>query len=578
VADLKFSDAEPDDQERAVVDALVQQPPVIRQSERVVLGGIRRADQARHLLLPGLHGLNNARGWISPGGLNYLAESLQVPPAEAFGVASFYDLFELEEPALPGPRHHVCVDASCALSDAAEYAQRLRTEGQYVHEGPCLGQCENAPAVFVQARNSEPLDMTATKKEEAKFNTQLANRLLRRFGAVDPGSLGSYRSHGGYQALETALAIGGEKTLRLITDAGLTGRGGAAFPTGRKWQAVADQDHIHKYVVANADESEPGTFKDRMIIENDPFALIEAMTIAGVTTGCTKGWIYIRGEYVTATKRLQSAIKQAYENGFLGANALNGAFTFDIELRQGAGAYICGEETALFNSIEGFRGEPRSKPPFPTDQGLFGCPTIVNNPETLINVLEIVNYGVESFRSVGTADSPGTKLFCLSGDVAQPGLYEAAFGLPLNELLNTAGVRVGDVQAVLLGGAAGSFLGPQALDLPLSFEDTAERGATLGSGAVTVFSRDVDLWPVLVRLAKFFRDESCGQCVPCRIGTTRQHEVLLQIQGTAPQESTRDLLSDLSLVMGDSSICGLGHTAASAVQSALALGLVGAET
>ncbi|MGB1734211.1 MAG: complex I 51 kDa subunit family protein, partial [Acidimicrobiales bacterium] len=391
-------------------------------------------------------------------------------------------------------------------------------------------------------------------------------------------SLGSYRSHGGYQALETALAIGGEKTLRLITDAGLTGRGGAAFPTGRKWQAVADQDHIHKYVVANADESEPGTFKDRMIIENDPFALIEAMTIAGVTTGCTKGWIYIRGEYVTATKRLQSAIKQAYENGFLGANALNGAFTFDIELRQGAGAYICGEETALFNSIEGFRGEPRSKPPFPTDQGLFGCPTIVNNPETLINVLEIVNYGVDSFRSVGTADSPGTKLFCLSGDVAQPGLYEAAFGLPLNELLNTAGVRVGDVQAVLLGGAAGSFLGPQALDLPLSFEDTAERGATLGSGAVTVFSRDVDLWPVLVRLAKFFRDESCGQCVPCRIGTTRQHEVLLQIQGTAPQESTRDLLSDLSLVMGDSSICGLGHTAASAVQSALALGLVGAET
>ena len=215
-----------------------------------------------------------------------------------------------------------------------------------------------------------------------------------------------------------------------------------------------------------------------MIIENDPFALIEAMTIAGVTTGCTKGWIYIRGEYVTATKRLQSAIKQAYENGFLGANALNGAFTFDIELRQGAGAYICGEETALFNSIEGFRGEPRSKPPFPTDQGLFGCPTIVNNPETLINVLEIVNYGVDSFRSVGTADSPGTKLFCLSGDVAQPGLYEAAFGLPLNELLNTAGVRVGDVPAVLLGGAACSFLGPPGLALPLSLEDTAARGAT----------------------------------------------------------------------------------------------------
>ncbi len=576
--DLKFSDAEPDDHERALVDALVEQPPVVRQSERVVLGGIRRAGDARHLLLPGLHDLNASRGWISPGGLNYLAESLQVPPAEAFGVASFYDLFELEEPDMPGPRHHVCVDASCALADASGYAQQLRAEGKNVHEGPCLGQCENAPALFIQARSSDPVDMASTGETEQKFNATLANRLLRRFGLVDPQSLRSYREHGGYQALKTAIEVGQEEIIRLVTESGLTGRGGAAFPTGRKWRTVANHDHRQKYVVANADESEPGTFKDRMIIENDPFALIEAMTIAGFATGCTKGWIYIRGEYSTATKRLRSAIEQAYQAGLLGANVHDGAFTFDIELRQGAGAYICGEETALFNSIEGFRGEPRSKPPFPTESGLFGCPTIVNNPETLINVLDIATYGVDVFRSVGTPNSPGTKLFCVSGDVGNPGLYEAAFGLPLHELLEVAGVQIEDVQAVLLGGAAGRFLAPPNLDLPLSFEGTAERGATLGSGAVTVFSKDVDLWSVLVRLAKFFRDESCGQCVPCRIGTTRQHEVLLQIRGTQPNESERVLLSDLSMVMGDSSICGLGHTAASAVQSAFTEGLVGVQT
>ena len=310
-------------------------------------------------------------------------------------------------------------------------------------------------------------------------------------------------------------------------------------------------------------------------MESDPFALVEAMTIAGISAGCEKGWIYIRGEYTTAAERLGMALTDATASNLLGTKILGSPYNFDIEIRRGAGAYICGEETSLFNSIEGFRGEPRSKPPYPTDSGLFGQPTIVNNPETFLNVLEILNNGAESYRSAGTTNSPGTKLFCLSGDVLNPGLYEAEFGITLRELLVRAGDVTGDLQAILLGGAAGSFVDSRHLDIPLTFEDTKAVGLTLGSGAVMVFSSRVDLSAVLTRLAKFFRDESCGQCVPCRIGTVRQHELLIQIGSQRPTSDNDLLLEEIAAVMTDSSICGLGQTAASAVQSAVQLGLIG---
>ena len=333
-------------------------------------------------------------------------------------------------------------------------------------------------------------------------------------------------------------------------------------------------EKISKHVVANADESEPGTFKDRLIMENDPFAVIEAMTIAGVTTGSERGWIYVRGEYPLATHRLNHAIERARASGYLGSRISGSEYSFDIEVRRGAGAYICGEETALFNSIEGRRGEPRNKPPFPTTSGLFGEPTVINNPETLINVLEILNGGVDAYRSLGTERSPGTKLFCLSGHIQFPGLYEVPFGVSLGELLEMAGGVVGDLQAILMGGAAGRFVGPEKLDLPLTLEDAAANETTLGSGALMVFSNDVNMLDITRRLAQFFRDESCGQCVPCRIGTVRQHEVLLQINKEGPDRAQRELLDDISAVMSDASICGLGHTAASAIQSALDLGLL----
>ena len=368
--------------------------------------------------------------------------------------------------------------------------------------------------------------------------------------------------------------MGPAGVIREVTDSKLLGRGGAAFPTGRKWDAVGRNPSMPHYVVCNADESEPGTFKDRVVIESDPFALIEAMTITGFATAAEHGYIYLRGEYPLAWARLEHAIEQCRSRGLLGDDVMGRGFRFDVELRKGAGAYICGEETALFNSIEGYRGEPRSKPPFPVDKGLFAKPTVVNNVESLLNVIGILHDGGAAFARIGTEQSTGTRLFCLAGCVQRPGLYEAPFGVTLREVLEMAGgVRDGnDLKAVLLGGAAGGFVGPDMLDLELSFEATRAAGATLGSGVVLVFDQTVDLVPILLRIAAFFRDESCGQCVPCRVGTVRQQEALLRLASDRPRGSVADetaLLAEIAQAMRDASICGLGQTAANAIDSAI---------
>lgn len=563
---------------------------------------------ARHLLLPALHAAQAASGWITPGALNHICTRLSVPPAEAYGVASFYSMFA----TTPRARRavHVCDDIACRVKGAEGLCRSL--ESRFGPAGrdasgsngaatwvrsPCLGLCEQAPAALVQRGAGDPrgdeamaqvsLDTVVaavlTGESRAPQRTvapQTASprdpalRLLRRVGLVDPSSLDDYRAHGGYVALRKALAMGPERVLREVTDAKLVGRGGAAFPTGRKWEAVARNPARPHYLVCNADESEPGTFKDRVIMEDDPYAVLEAMTIAGLATGCERGYIYIRGEYPLATARLRHAITQARARGWLGDNIMGEGLRFDIELRRGAGAYICGEETSLFNSLEGLRGEPRNKPPFPVQAGLFGKPTVVNNVETLANVLDILAHGGPTFASSGTPGSAGTKLFCVSGSVARPGIYEAPFGITLGELIALAGGVAEDraLQAVLLGGAAGVFVTPDELDMPLTFEGTRAAGATLGSGVIMLFDDRVDLGDILMRIASFFRDESCGQCVPCRIGTIRQEEALHRLRdarssGDRAREIT--LINDLAMVMRDASICGLGQTAASAVQSAL---------
>jgi NADH-quinone oxidoreductase subunit F len=405
--------------------------------------------------------------------------------------------------------------------------------------------------------------------------TYTAGRLLARMSDSTATALDGYRAQGGYAALAHALERSADEVIGLVTDAKLLGRGGAAFPTGVKWRGVADQAVTPKYVICNADESEPGTFKDRLVMERDPFAVIEALTIAGFATGAEQGYLYIRGEYPLATHRLMRAIGQARDAGLLGPNALGPGRPFDIELRRGAGAYICGEETALFNSIEGKRGEPRNKPPFPVTHGVFGKPTSINNVETLINVLPILTLGVEEYASVGTTDSTGTRLFCLSGHIERPGVYEHPHGITLREVIDAAGgVRAGKaIKAVLLGGAAGGFVGPDRLDVRLTFEDARAGGYTLGSGVVMVFDDDTDLVDLCLRIARFFRDESCGQCVPCRVGTVRQEEALHRLvigQTIGSRADELALLGDVAAVMRDASICGLGQTAASAVQSAIA--------
>jgi NADH-quinone oxidoreductase subunit F len=375
--------------------------------------------------------------------------------------------------------------------------------------------------------------------------------------------------------LQRAVELGPAAIIREVTAAKLMGRGGAAFPTGRKWEAVAKAAAQPHYLVCNADESEPGTFKDRLLMEGDPFALLEGMTIGGYATGCERGYLYLRGEYPLAARRMTAAIAAARAAGLLGSNILKAGLTFDVEVRRGAGAYICGEETALFNSIEGKRGEPRNKPPFPVQAGLFGKPTVINNVETLVNIPPIVLESGAAYAGVGTAGSTGPKLFCLSGHVARPGLYEAPFGRTLREMIDLAGgVSPGRaIRAVLLGGAAGTFVGPDKLDLSLTFEATRAAGATLGSGVIMVFDESVDLGDILTRITAFFRDESCGQCVPCRVGTVRQEELLQRLRsgnliGSRAQELV--LLQEIGQVMRDASICGLGQTASSAIESALA--------
>jgi NADH-quinone oxidoreductase subunit F len=399
-------------------------------------------------------------------------------------------------------------------------------------------------------------------------------------GLIDPGSLDSYRAAGGYEMLRRAVAAGPQGVVRELKDAKLLGRGGAAFPIAVKWEAVATNPVRPHYVVCNADESEPGTFKDRVLMEEDPYALLEALTIMGYTCGAEQGYIYIRGEYPLAESRLRHAVAHARARGFLGPDVMGEGFTFDVEVRRGAGAYIAGEETALINSIEGKRAEPRNKPPFPAQAGLFGKPTAVNNVETLLCVLEILRIGGPAFARIGTESSTGTRLFCLSGCVARPGLYEYEFGVTLRQVIDAAGgVRGGrPLRAVLLGGAAGSFVGPDALDAPLTFEGMRAIGATLGSGVVLVLDDTVDMTDLLRRIARFFRDESCGQCVPCRLGTVRQEELLGRLlRGTPIGSAERELalLDDIAMVARDASICGLGQTAVGAAQSAVRLGLIG---
>ncbi len=615
--DLRTSGGPASAKEKEAVDSVIsklEKPSSVETNGKIahVSHGIPFDNKGgqRDLLLPALHAIQERIGWISHGALDYLSLQLGVPPAETYGVASFYAMFSLEE--TPSTVIHACDDIACRAAKNADPAAFMNDKygepnsdlnGLMWIRSPCLGRCEEGSAALVQRAGEPhrrillaPVDASSLADEMRKPSDQWTStdsarvpqrgtdasalRLLKRVGVVDPLSIDSYRSHGGYEPLRRALDIGPENVIREIKDAKLMGRGGAAFPTAVKWESVARNSVRPHYFVCNADESEPGTFKDRVIMEQDPFSIVEGLTIAGFATGSEKGYIYIRGEYPLGEERISNAVSMAMKKGLLGRNIMGRGFDFDIEVRRGAGAYIAGEETALFNSIEGKRAEPRNKPPFPAQAGLFNKPTGVNNVETLINVLEILSIGGPDFAQIGTPDSTGTRLFCLSGSVNNPGLYEAPFGIKLGELLDMAGgITAGKaLKTILLGGAAGSFVGPDQLDIRLSFEGVRAAGVTLGSGVIMVFDQDADMDQVILRIAQFFREESCGQCVPCRVGTQRLEELLTRIVNGTTMGSRNDelaLLGKVSTVMRESSICGLGQTAANAVESAFKLGLAG---
>jgi NADH-quinone oxidoreductase subunit F len=584
--DLHFTGATPTAEEIEAVDGVA-----------VVAAGSKRT-----YLLPVLHAIQDRVGWISPGALNYASRTLGVPPAEAFGVADFYALISTrpQPPAVA----HVCDDIACKVKGADRLcAEMERTHGPEGsspdgkiawYRSPCLGLCERAPAALVLTAGERHSEQALAPASAGHITTALQGKtasqselnvsipqmgqpgltLLRRVGQINPESLDEYIASGGFVALRRAFEMGSTAVVREMTESKLVGRGGAAFPCGQKWQSILSTT-LPRYLICNADESEPGTFKDRVLMEGDPYALIESMIIAAFATGCEQGYLYIRGEYPLARRRLDHAIRNCRAKSFLGANILGSGVSFDVELRVGAGAYICGEETALMNSIEGKRGEPRNKPPFPTQVGLFGRPTIIQNVETLLNVPPIIMHGGKAFAAIGTERSTGTKLFCLSGHVVKPGVYEVPFGATLRQLLDLAGgiAGSGKLQAALIGGAAGAFLGPKDLDVPMTFEGTRAAGAALGSAVVMAFDDAVDLRAILLRIATFFRDESCGQCVPCRVGTVRQEEILRRLAAGKPLGSRATelvLLKEVGQVMRDASICGLGQTASSAIESALA--------
>jgi len=546
------------------------------------------APQGRTALLPLLHETQDYFGYIPEDTAEEISKALNIPLADVFGVIEFYSLFT--EHPVNETVVHVCNDPACAMAGSESVLnllsqkEKLKFEGEInpkitIEVSPCLGLCDHAPAILV---NDEPVTARDLHNWEEIFDTERkfpqtlvggeVHRLTKNCGKGKRTILEEYIENGGYIGLKKALSLDPKSTIQWVKDSGLVGRGGAAFPTGLKWEGAANAEDKTKYIICNGDEAEPGTFKDRVLMEDDPHSIIEGMLIAAYAIGSTKGYFYIRGEYLTSYKNVIQALIEARNAGYLGEKILGTDFSFDIEVRRGAGAYVCGEETALFESIEGKRGFPRVKPPFPTTHGLFGKPTVINNVETLANIPIIFSLGIEEYRSLGTEKSPGSKLFCLSGDIKKPGLYEVPFGISLRHLVENlaGGMRSNHkLKAILIGGAAGALANASQLDVKLSFEDLRNEGLPLGSGVVTVLDETRDLKDLLLRLANFFAEESCGKCYPCQLGTQRQYEILKRISSGRIKNSDSKDLQDIIITMTDSSLCGLGQTAGSAISSAI---------
>ena len=504
---------------------------------------------------------------------------------------------ELERAARFRERLHVCTAASCQ----AIGSDQLRTgmQGRAKAAGGavevcgtgCMGLCSGGPLVRRQSDGALFLQVTpedvpalvdgtssaALEKRKVSFETHpfFAGQLrivLENAGRVDPERIDSYVAAGGYSALAKALTqMKPAEVVAEVTRSGLRGRGGAGYPTGVKWQLVAKQQNDVKYVVCNADEGDPGAFMDRSVLEGDPHRVLEGMAIAAYGVGARHGYIYVRGEYGLAITRLQTAIKQAEKEGLLGSRILDTTFDFSVQIRIGAGAFVCGEETALIASIEGRRGEPRPRPPYPPEKGLWGKPTLINNVETFANVPPIIVRGGEWFSTIGTEKSKGTKVFAVAGKTELTGLIEVPMGTPVRRIVEMAGgiAGGGKVKAIQTGGPSGGCVPERLLDVPVDYESLVEVGSMMGSGGLIVMDEGTSMVDVARYFMEFCRDESCGKCVPCRAGTVQMHLLLQKFCDGEATEEDLALLQALADLLRNTSLCGLGQSAPNPVMTAL---------
>jgi NADH:ubiquinone oxidoreductase subunit F (NADH-binding)/NADH:ubiquinone oxidoreductase subunit E len=536
-------------------------------------------------LLPILQALQARHCGLTRAAIEDVARALRLPPERAYGVASFYSMLDVLAAPRRAPaaeRFRLCDGPACWLAGAEHAGQvlprRLGTAWA-LSRSSCLGLCDLAPAALAGERQTgpvgdgafAPLNAPPTYAQPRPGEVRV---MLARAGRIDPDSLDSALEHGAYRGLEAALARPPEALLAEIDASGLAGRGGAGFPTGRKWRMVAQAEAPAKYIVCNADESEPLVFKDRVLIDSDPHLLLEGLALAGYAVGAREGYIYIRGEYGPQAARLERAIQQAEDRGRLGVNIAASGFDFHIHVHRGAGAYICGEETALLESLEGKRGEPRTRPPYPTTHGFRGRPTVVNNVETFAAAAAVAARGAEWYRAVaGTRPgvTPGTKLYTLLGHVNRPGLFEAPFGLTLRQIVEDygGGMRPGaSFHFALAGGAAGVLVPASLLDAPTAYGANPE-SIPLGAGAFLVCDQSVSPVALLRELLHFFEMESCGKCTPCRAGTRQAREILDRLAGGAGLPGDTNALARLAGLLQTASFCGLGQSAAMPIKSAL---------
>lgn len=525
--------------------------------------------------------LHESRGVLQRNEIQQIASALEIPAEKVFGIASFYSMLQAPKEAA-----RICDGPACWLKGAGQIdpsnaflhvngmdpAERL----MQLERSSCLGLCDIAPAALAGETQLGPLEIKEKVVMPAPgavgvpvYQQPLPNEqrvLLSDIQHIDPNDIDSALEYGAYRAFQNAVSNSPEKVIAELEKSGLKGRGGAGFPVGRKWRLVAEMESDEKFIICNADESEPLTFKDRVLIDANPHKILEGMLLAGYAVGAKTGFIYLRGEYTRQGTRLENAIVQAKEKGLLGDEILGSGFSFNIYLHRGAGAYICGEETALIESLEGKRGEPRIRPPYPASYGYHGKPTVVNNVESFAYISEIIDKGGEWYCNIGLSALPGTKLYTLLGHVNRPGLFETHYGISLRQVIEDfgGGMQSGsEFNFALTGGAAGTIVSSDYLDVPIG----SSPGISLGSGAILVCDQSISPVKLLRELMYFFEVESCGKCTPCRIGTRHARLLLDTVISGTQVKGVQEELVNLANLLKTSSFCGLGQFAAMPINS-----------